>query len=323
MNMMRCIRLLVACVCCASLGPSLAQSYPNRLVRIIVPYTAGGGTDLVTRIVADSFTQKWGTQVIVDNRPGGGGSIGAEIVARSPADGYMLLVMPLDLVINTALIPKLSYDPINDYAPIGSLVASNLVIAAHPSLGVKTIAELVRKAKSLPGQIAFASCGNGTPQQLIGEMFKLAAGIDLAHVPYKGCGPAQVDAIGGQVPLVITAAGNLVPFFNSGKMVPLAVTGPVRHPQLPDVSTMIESGFAGFTMTNWMALLAPAKTPADIIAKINADLAALFADPGFTKKIVDRGFEPFPGSPMEMRARIEKDKEIFTAIVKRVGVKVD
>jgi len=318
-----CIRFLVACACCASFGSALAQSYPNKVVRIVVPYTAGGGTDLVTRIVADSFTQKWGTQVIVDNRPGGGGSIGAEFVARSPADGYTLLVMPLDLVINTALIPNLSYDPIRDYAPISSLVASNLIIAAHPSLAVKSIPELVRKAKSQPGRIAFASCGNGTPQQLIGEMFKLAAGIDLTHVPYKGCGPAQVAAIAGQVPLVITAAGNLVPFFNSGKMVPLAVTGPVRHPQLPQVPTMVESGFAGFTMTNWMALLAPAKTPAEVIGKIHADLAASFADPGFTKKIVDRGFEPFPSSPNELRARIEKDKETFTSIVKRIGVKVD
>lgn len=322
-KILQCMRLAAACAFCAVFGSSLAQSYPNKVVRIVVPYTAGGGTDLVTRIVAENFAQKWGTQVIVDNRPGAGGSIGAEVVARSAADGYTLLVMPLDLVINTALMPNLSYDPIKDYAPISSLVASNLVIAAHPSLGVKSIADLVRKAKSEPGRIAFASCGNGTPQQLIGEMFKLAAGIDLAHVPYKGCGPAQVDAIGGQVPLVITAAGNLVPFFNSGKMVPLAVTGPVRHPQLPEVPTMVESGFAGFTMTNWMALLAPSRTPPEVIARIHTDLLSFFRNPAFTKKIVDRGFEPFPSSPRELRARIERDKEQFAAIVKRIGVKVD
>jgi len=307
----------------AMFGAAFAQGYPSRVVKIVVPYTAGGGTDAVTRIVAERLTQKWGSQVVVDNRPGAAGNIGAELVAKSPADGYTLLVMPLDIVINTALFAKLPYDPIADFAPISTLAASNPIIAAHPSLGVKSIAELVRKAKEQPGKIAFGSCGNGTPQQLIGEQLKAAAGIDLAHVPYKGCGPAQTDAVAGQVPLVIAAAANLVQFFGAGRLVGLAVTGPTRHPQVKDVPTMVESGYPGFVMTNWMALLAPAKTSPEVVSKIHGDLSQLYADSALAKQITDRGFEPLLSSPADLKSRIERDKELFTAIVKRLGVKVD
>ena len=300
-----------------------AQVFPSKYVRIVVPYPAGGGTDIVTRIVADGLAQRWTQQVIVDNRPGASGNIGAEIVSKAPADGHTLLVIPLDLVINSALFTKLSYDALRDFAPISSIVSSNLVIAAHPSLQVNSVAELVAKAKRQPGRISYASCGNGTPQQIVGEMLKTAAGIHLVHVPYKGCAPAQLDAISGHVALVITAAGNLVPFFRSGKLVPLAVTATVRHSQLPEVPTMIEAGFADFSMTNWMALLAPAKTPAAVIEEINAGVAALLADPIQSRKIVDRGFDPFPSTPAEMRSRIERDKERFGAIVRQLGVRVD
>jgi tripartite-type tricarboxylate transporter receptor subunit TctC len=303
---------------------SWGQAYPSKPVHIVVPGTAGAGNDLVTRIIAERLTRKWGTQVLVENRPGGGSTIGAAYVANAPADGYTLLVIPLDFYINAALFPKLPYDPVRDFAPISSIIASNMMIATHPSLGVKSVAQLVQRAKTNPGQkLAFASCGNGSPTQLVGVMLSQVAGIALTHVPYKGCAAAQVDVLSGEVPLLITGAGNIVSHVRAGRLVPLAVTASTRHPQLPEVPTLVESGFPDIDMTNWMGMLAPAKTPPEIISKIQAELATLFADQDFLIRVRARGFEPLPSTPEELRSRIDRDRKQFEALTKQLGAGVD
>ena len=315
--------VFVALSCCAIAVKSEAQSFPSKAVRIVVPYTAGGGTDLVARILAEGLARGWSTPVVVENRPGATGNIGSEFVARSPADGYTLLIVTGGDVAMTSAVLGVSYDPARDLAPIAPIVASNLGLFAHPSIGVRSMAALVEKAKAEPGKLAYGSCGSGSPQHLAGEMVKQAARIDLVHVPYKSCGPAQVGAVSGEVQFVVTAAGNMVPQVKAGKVVALAVTGPTRHPQLPDVPTMMESGFAGFSLVNWMGLFAPAKTPAGIVAKINADVRAQFSDPAFAKKIVERGFEPLLSTPEELHSRIERDRELFQRMAKSVGARAD
>ena len=303
--------------------PQSAGSFPSHPVRLVVPYAAGGGTDAVARILADALTARWGQQAIVDTRPGAGGTLGVPQVMQSAADGYTLLLSPLDLLISSVIYPKLAYDPLGDFVPIGPLVSSTLILVAHPGTGLHSLKQLVQQAQSTPGTLAFASCGNGTPQHLAGELFKMSAQIDLVHIPYKGCGPAQTDVLGGAVPLLFSAAANMAPYVRSGRLNALAVVSLHRSDALPEVPTFDESGYPGFVLGNWMALLAPARMPAERLGRLQADLEAVHRDAAFARRIVERGFEPMPGSAQAFRQTMTDDLRRVTDLVRQGRVHAD
>jgi tripartite-type tricarboxylate transporter receptor subunit TctC len=315
--------LLCAGMPCAHAQVGEPGGFPARAVRLVVPYATGGGTDAVARILADVLAQRWGQSVIVDNRPGAGGTLGAAQVAQSVPDGLTLLVSPLDLLINALLVPNLPYDPLRDFVPVGPLVSTVLALAASSASGIDSMATLFRRAGENPGSLAFASCGNGTPQHIAGELLKSIAHIDLVHVPYKGCGPAQTDLLAGQVPLMFGAAANLVPYAHAGRLVPLAILAGKRFDALPGVPTVTESGLDGLVIGNWMALLAPARVPAPILGRLQATLQAVHRDPVFARRIAERGFEQMPGSPESLRSRMLEDLQTYGRLVRQGGARTD
>jgi tripartite-type tricarboxylate transporter receptor subunit TctC len=317
---MRTIAFVIAA--CLAFGAS-AQSYPSKQVRIIVPYPPGGTTDVLGRMVAERLGARWKQTVIVENRPGATGNIGADAVAKSSPDGHTLLVIPLDIAINPALYKTLSYDVKKDLAPVTALAFSGLTIAAHPSTGIRSLDELVARAKAEPGKLTYGSCGNGTPHHLAGELLKSRAGIDLVHVPYKGCGPAQTAALGGEVNVSINSTGNVAPLIKAGRLNALAATTLKRDRELPDVPTVAESGFAGFDAMVWFGMFAPAATPSEIVAKIHADLKADFADPEFVKRLHDRSVEVILDTPEHFRKTLLDDIERYGALARRLGLKLD
>ena len=258
----------------------LAQSFPERPVRILVGYPPGGGTDLVARLVAQPLGERWKQPVIVENRPGAAAIIATEAVAKSKPDGYTLLMAyATELAVNPATFRKLPYDPMRDLAPIARLGSAPLVMAVHPSLPAQTVAELVALAKAKPGALSYSSSGQGSVHQFAGELFKLRTGVDIVHVPYKGSGPATADAVSGQVQVTFASVASVLRFVQSGRLRALAVTSPERSPQLAGVPTMKEAGVAEVQLASWYGLLAPAGTPADVVKKIAADLAAVMASP--------------------------------------------
>ncbi|MCS6766801.1 MAG: tripartite tricarboxylate transporter substrate binding protein [Candidatus Protistobacter heckmanni] len=299
--------------------PGLAQAYTARLVRVVVPYPPGGGNDALARLFAQRLGEKWGEPAIVDNRPGASGNIGADYVVKSPADGYTLLVMPTDLAINPGLYRKMPYDAAKDLAPIAMMASVPEMIAVHPSSGIGSLADLVKQAKARPGALSYASCGTGTPAHLAGEMLKSMAGIELLHVLYKGCGPAHLDAVSGQVPIVISTAANLLPFIKTGKLRAIAITSRARSRLAPAVPTVAEQGFPDYVIENWFGLLAPSHTPAQIVGKVSADVAEILADPKFIEKLTDNGFEPMPGNPQAFRDLIARDTRRFGVLIKKIG----
>ncbi len=300
-----------------------AQNFPTRPVRIIVPYPPGGTTDLLGRMAAERLTDRWKQQVIVENRPGATGNIGADAVAKSAPDGYTMLIMPLDIAINPALYKNLPYDARKDLAPITAIAFSGLVVTAHPSTGIKTFQELIAKAKAEPGKLSYASCGNGTPHHLAGELLKSRAGIDLVHVPYKGCGPAQTAALAGEVQISVNSVGNVAPLIKSGRLNGLAVTTLKRDRELPDLPSIAESGFEGFHVTVWFGLFAPAATPPELVNRIYADVKAAFEDPAVQKRVNERSLEVILDTPAQFKRTMDDDTERFGVVVKRLGLQLD
>jgi len=304
----------------AATANAQAQAYPSKPIRWIVPFPPGGSTDILARVVGQKLTEAWGQQVIVENRGGAGGTLGAAEAARSPADGYTLLMGAIHHTIATSVYPKLPYDFQKDFAPITVVAIVPNVLVVNPSVPAKTTKELIAYAKANPGKLTYGSAGMGTAHHLIGELFNLRAGTEIVHVPYKGSAPAVADLIGGQVSMMYDTVASCLPHVKSGKLRPLAVATAKRSSALPDVPTIAESALPGFEVTTWFGALAPAKTPPDIVAKLNAEMVKILAMPDVRKRLLEAGAEPVGNTPAEMAAQIKRETEEFAKIVKQAKI---
>jgi len=299
-------------LCTAALG-----QYPERPVRLVVGYPPGGGTDLVARLVSTPLSERWKQPVVVENRPGANAIIATEAVARAMPDGYTLLMAyATELAVNPATFRKLPYDPVKDFAPVAQLGAAPLVLAAHPALAAKDVAELVAAAKARPGALSYSSSGNGSVHHFAGELFKLRTGADIVHVPYKGSGPATADAVSGQVQLTFASVASVLRFVQAGRLKALAVTSAGRSPQLPDAPTMRDAGVGELELTSWYGLLAPSGTPADIVSRLAADLAAVTSMPEVRSGFNVQGLEVAQSSPAAFAAFIREEADKYTRIAR-------
>lgn len=308
-------------------GPALAQgSYPDKPVRLVVPYPPGGFTDILGRLLAEKLQPGLGQPVVVDNRGGGGSSIGTAFVARAPADGYTLLLVAPDLAINQSLMAgRLGYDARKDFAPVMQAAWSPMALVAHPSLQARNVAELLALAKAKPGQINVASGGNGTGSHLALELFKTRAGIDLVHVPYKGNGPATSDLLGGQVAAMFLQYAVAKPHIDAGKLRALATPSGKRSPAMPDVPTIAESGgaLAGFDVQPWFGIVAPAGTPQAIVARLNTELAKVMGMPEVQERLASVGAQPATSTPQAFGQFIDAEVTRWAGVVKASGAKVE
>jgi len=307
----------------ASASALHAQDYPARPIRVIVPYGAGGSSDGPMRVIAQEMSRRVGQQVVVENRPGQGAMIGSEVAARAPADGYTLLLASNPNAISASLYSNLSFNPVEDFAPITLLGREQAVLLAHPSLAAKTVQELVALAKERPGRINYGSSGNGSAQHLFTAMFTSMAGIQLTHVPYKGSAQATTDLLGGQISLNMPGLAAMMTHIRSGKLRALAVSGANRSPLLPDVPTLAESGMTGYAQYVWMGLLAPKGTPAPVIDKLRRELLVSVRAPEVQKFMDTAAIEVITSTPEDFGAFFRKDRDVWAKIIKDVGAKVD
>ena len=301
-----------------------AQGYPNRTIRLVVPFPAAGTTDILARAAAQKLTEAFGQSVVVDNRPGAAGNIGSDLVAKSAPDGYTLLMGTVGThAINPSLYSKMPYDHVKDFVPVVLVAGVPNVLVVNPALPVNSVADLIKLAKDKPGQINFASSGSGTSIHLSGELFKTMAGVDITHVPYKGSSPALVDLIGGQVQIMFDNLPSALPQIKAGKLRAIAVTSLKRAPVLPDVPTISESGLPGFEASSWFGVLAPAGTPAPIVARINAEVNKWLQSAEAREKLLSQGAEAAGGSPEQFAQHIRAESEKWAKVVKASGAKVD
>lgn len=307
---------------CLTATASWSQGYPDRPIRIICSFPAGGGTDFLARLVAQKLTERWGQSVIVDNRPGGNGSIGARAAMTAAPDGYTLYVGSSDhLVLAPNLFTNLPYDTVKDFVPIVSIANQYVVLVVHPSVPVKTVAEFVTLAKSKPGQLNFSSSGNGTVMHLGGQLFQHAAGVKIAHIPYKGSAPALVDLLSGQdITVSFAAMASIVPHIKAGRVRALAISAPHRSPALPDVPTGIESGYPEFIAYSWNGIFAPVGTPNEIVRKINAEVVSILRSPDVIERLAAVGVEATGGTPEQFSASIKADLEQAAKVIKQAGI---
>jgi tripartite-type tricarboxylate transporter receptor subunit TctC len=320
--------LIAAAVFAAVLGPAsaaLAQSYPSKPVHIIVPYPAGGPVDILGRVLAQKLSETMGQPFVVDDKPGASGTLGSDLVAKAPPDGYTLVVgNNATHATNESLYPNLPYQTLRDFAPIGLVATVTNIAVVHPSLPVRSIAELIAYAKVRPGQLNYASSGSGSAAHLTGEMFKLATGTDIVHVPYRGAAPAATDLLAGQgVALMFASAPTVVQYVQAGSLRALAVTGPARWRGLPDVPTMIESGLAGFTSEVWFGILAPAGTPRPIVDRLNAEIVSAAKTPEVSDKLAAQGFDMTTDTPDQFRTFLAAEVAKWGKVVRDSGAKVD
>ncbi|MGZ5115641.1 MAG: Bug family tripartite tricarboxylate transporter substrate binding protein [Burkholderiales bacterium] len=314
----------VGVTCVLGAPSAYAQTYPTKPVRLICPFPPGGTTDVVARIVAQGLSEAWGQQVIVDNRPGAGALIGTEMAAKSPADGYTVLLGSITThAVNPALHKKLGFDVINDFAPVTLVVSSPQLLAVHPSVAAKSVKELIALAKAKPGQLNYASAGAGSSPHLTFELFKSMAGVDLNHVPYKGTGPAITELVGGQVQAMITGVVALMPHVKSGKLRALAVTSKTRVAALPDVPSMMESGVANFDVSSWFGVFLPAGTSKAIVMKMNDQIRKIVDTPEVRKRLIDLGADPQTNTPEQFAAYVRSEKARWGKVVQDTGARVD
>ena len=316
---------LAASLAWAGASVALAQTgYPAQPIRIVVPFPPGGATDIMARAAAQKMTEAWKAQVVVDNRPGAAGNIGSELVAKAAPDGYTLEMGTVGThAINASLYAKMPYDHVKDFAPIVLVAAVPNVLVVHPSVPVNSVAELIAYAKANPGKLNFASSGAGTSIHLSGELFKVMAGVQMTHVPYKGSAPAVTDLLGGQVQLMFDNLPPSLPHIKSGRLRALAVTTADRAAALPDVPTIAESGLPGFEASSWFGLLAPAGTPREIITKINGEIARWVATPEAKEKMTSIGAIAKGGTPEDFARHIAEETAKWQKVVKESGAKVE
>jgi len=324
----RCVLALLAIVAAAVAAPFTfaqgAATYPAKPVRLVVPFPAGGTTDILARAVAQRLSEAWGRQVIVDNRPGAGGNIGSDLVAKAAPDGYTLLMGTVGThAINPSLYKNMPYDHVKDFAPVILVAGVPNVLVVNPSLPVHSVTELIAYAKANPGKLNFASSGNGTSIHLSGELFKAMTGVEMTHVPYKGSAPALTDLIGGQVQLMFDNLPSSLPFIKAGKLRALAVTSGARAAALPDLPTLAESGLPGFEASSWFGVLAPAGTSRDIVAKLNGAIAGWLASPEAKEKLLAQGAIAAGGTPEDFARHIGAETAKWAKVVKASGAHID
>ncbi|MGZ5150609.1 MAG: tripartite tricarboxylate transporter substrate binding protein [Burkholderiales bacterium] len=300
-----------------------AQSYPTKPVRMVIAFAPGGGTDIVGRIIGQKLSELWPHPVVIDNRPGAGSTIGTDVVAKSPADGYTIQTVSMSHALNAALFKKLPYDTINDFAHIILAARAPNVLVANPSLPVKNVKELIALAKSRPGQIAFSSSGTGGVSHLTAELFRSVAGIDLLHVPYKGAGLAMTALLSGEAQLMMAMAPVALTQMKAKRVRALAISSRKRSSLAPDMPTIAESGFPGFEADTWYGVLAPARTPDAIVTKINADINQLLKSRDLQTLFAEQGAEPAGGTPQAFRAFAESEVRRWTQVIKAAGIEAN
>jgi tripartite-type tricarboxylate transporter receptor subunit TctC len=304
----------------ASAGAT-AQDYPSKPVRIIVPFAPGGGTDMFARIIGQKLGESLGANFVVDNRLGAAGIVGTEIVAKSKADGYTLLVVSSSHAINPLMYPKMPYDTARDFAPITLLLSGPALVVAHPSVPAKNARDLIALAKAKPGTLTFASAGYGTPPHMGGELFKLMAGIDIVHIPYKGNGPAYTDLMAGQISLMFPNIATSLPYVKTGRMRAIGVGSKQRSVIAPEIPTINESGLPGYEMGSWFGLLAPAGTPTAIVNRLQQEIARIFKQAEVREKFLAQGVEPVGDTPQEFTAFLNAETAQWAKVIKSPGFK--
>jgi len=317
-------RLLLVALAMANVYPALAETWPTRPIRFIVPFAPGGGGDVVGRIIGQRMSEQLGKPLVIDNRAGGGGTLGCELAAKAAPDGYTLLLGNVGpIAVGPALYPKLAYDPVRDFAPVTMIASFPNLLVANPGLPFKTVPELVAYAKSRPGQLNFASAGAGTSTHLAGELFKSVAGIDVVHVPYKGGAAAMTDIIAGQVAYYFGTMPSSMPLAKAGKLRALAVTSLTRSPAAPEVPTIAESGYPKFETAAWYGLMFPTGTPREIVARTNAATMVVLALPDIRERLVHEGSEPLGSTPAQFGAYIKAEIAKWSGVVKAANLKAD
>jgi tripartite-type tricarboxylate transporter receptor subunit TctC len=314
---------LLAAAAIAVIGAAAAQPYPAKPIRLVVPFAPGGGTDNLARIFLPRMSESLGQQIVIDNRPGAGGNIGVEIVAKAPADGYTLLMVDTSFTVNPNLFPKLPFDTLKDFAPVTLLAAAPVILVAHPSVPANTVQELVALAKAKPGTLNYASGGNGASTHLGGELFRMVAGIDIVHIPYKGTGPAMQDLLGGHVSVMFSGISSAKPQAEAGKLRALAVTGAARNSAMPEVPTFAEAGLGAVDAGTFWGMLAPAGTPPPIIERLHAEAAKALALPDIRERIAALGYDAIAGSPAAYADNIRAEIDKWGKVIKTAGIKVD
>ncbi|MCA3068840.1 MAG: tripartite tricarboxylate transporter substrate binding protein [Rhodocyclaceae bacterium] len=299
-----------------------AQAWPARPVRMIVPFAPGGAADLVSRVVAERLSASYGQQFIADNRSGAGGTIGYELLARAAPDGYTLGTASDSSTLLPFTYRNLPWDPRN-FTGISLLTTQPLVLAVHTAVPATSLKELVAHARTVPGKLSFGSSGHGHPQHLAGEMIKLATGIDMTHIPYKGGGAAIIDLVGGQIPIVVLGSSPVIPHHRAGKVRILAVVSPARSSALPDIPTLDEAGVKGVDLAQWMGLAGPPKLPRDLVKKLNAEVAAILANPGSRKTLEGAGFDPSPSTPEAFEAKMREGVARWEKLLPKLKIRFD
>ena len=306
---------------CLEMAAANAQGYPTRPVRFLVPNPPGGGTDLVARISAQKVSERWGAHLVVDNRPGAGGIIAVEVAAKSAPDGYTLLMAHFPLAITVNLV-KVSFDPVRDFAPVTQLATTQNVLAINPSVPAKSVKEFIALAKAKPGELRYASGGNGTSMHVSAELFALMAGVSLAHIPYKGAAPALVDLISGQVQASFVSVPAAVPHIKTGRIRALAVTGPRRSPLVSDLPTLSEAGLSGYGSEQWYGVLVPRQTPRALVERLNRDFAWALAQSDTRTRLQDSGYEIASDTTADGFGRFLKSEiSKWAEVVKKAGIK--
>jgi tripartite-type tricarboxylate transporter receptor subunit TctC len=310
---------LLAAAAFAASSPAAAQDYPKKQIELVVPFVAGGTTDNVARLMAQRFSESWGQTVIVNNRPGGGSTIGHAVVAKAPPDGHTLLVTTISFAI-TAVMQKLPFDPIKDFAPISEFASLPLILVVHPSLPATNLKEFIALMKSKPGGWDFASSGAGTSPHLAAEMFKSMAGVDIVHVPYKGNAEAMNAFLGGHIKIYFALVPAVLQHVKAGSLRAIAVTTEQRLPYLPDVPTIAESGFPGYEISSWQGVFAPGGTPRDVVAKINGEVVRLLNVPEVRARISLEGADPVGSSPEAFAERVKSEIAKWSKVARSAGI---
>jgi len=323
-NYLRYFSVVAAMLAAVAAGAQTSPAYPNKPVRIIVPFSAGGGLDFTTRVIAQKLGDAWGQQVVIDNRPGASGMIGAELVVRAPKDGYTLLsCSPAEVSLNAALYPKMPYDPFRDLAPISLTAIYANLVTVHASVPARNWKELVALSKRTQGGLSYGSSGTGSTQHLTGEWLKRYGGISLLHVPYKGAAPAVVDLVGGQIPMGILGVSPLTQHLKTGRLRGIVVTTAERTSSLPDIPTLAEVGVKGYDSSQWFGMLAPAGTPPAILAKINADLQRILTMPDVKERLASQGGDAKHSTADAFGALMKSEHAKYAKIIAEANIKID
>jgi len=304
----------------ANVGNAIAQTYPARPVRIVVPFPAAGTSDILARLLGQWISERLGQPFVIENRPGAAGNVGTEVVVRAPADGHTLLLVTASNMTNATMYDNLAFNFVRDIAPVASINRVSLIMAVTPSFPAKTVPEFIAYAKANPGKINMASAGNGSPGHVAGELFKMMAGVNLVHVPYRGDAPALTDLLGGQVQAMFGLLPSLIGHVRDGKLRALAVTAPTSSEALPDIQT-VSDFVPGFEASTWQGIGAPRNTPTEIVERLNREINVALADPRMKARLNDLGGAPFPCSPADFGKLIEKETEKWGKVIKFAGIK--